>query len=161
MLDVDRHTWAVELLDLRPSQHVLEIGCGTGTASALAAERLTTGSITAIDRSATAIARATATHPAIRFLEATVEALDGSFDVAFAINVNLFWTGDAAAECAALRRLLTPAGVLVVVYEPPPARVDELGHRVAATLTAQAWTPTIILGPDPTPSLVAVRARPT
>jgi len=50
----------VDALPLRPDMRVLEIGCGPGAAARAVAERFTTGHILAIDRSATAIAQATA-----------------------------------------------------------------------------------------------------
>jgi precorrin-6B methylase 2 len=48
----------VAALPLRPDLHVLEIGCGPGTAARSVADLLDTGHILAIDRSATAIGQA-------------------------------------------------------------------------------------------------------
>ncbi|PZG36053.1 SAM-dependent methyltransferase [Spongiactinospora gelatinilytica] len=50
----------VNALPLRPDSRVLEIGCGPGAAARAVAERLTSGHILAIDRSAAAIAQAEA-----------------------------------------------------------------------------------------------------
>jgi trans-aconitate methyltransferase len=50
----------VDALPLRPDSRVLEIGCGPGAAARTVATRLTTGHILAIDRSAAAIAQASA-----------------------------------------------------------------------------------------------------
>ncbi|WP_250035404.1 SAM-dependent methyltransferase [Paractinoplanes maris] len=50
----------VDALPLRPHLRVLEIGCGPGVAARLVAARLDEGHILAIDRSAAAIAQATA-----------------------------------------------------------------------------------------------------
>ncbi len=50
----------VDALPIRPHLRVLEIGCGPGVAARLVAARLDTGHILATDRSATAIAQATA-----------------------------------------------------------------------------------------------------
>ncbi len=50
----------VDALPLQPHCRVLEIGCGPGAAARAVADRLTTGHVLAIDRSATAIAQATA-----------------------------------------------------------------------------------------------------
>ncbi|MFI9438312.1 MULTISPECIES: methyltransferase domain-containing protein [Streptosporangium] len=51
----ERFSWAVETLDLAPSDRVLGIGCGRGVAATLVLDRLKAGSLTAIDRSDTAI----------------------------------------------------------------------------------------------------------
>ena len=47
-----RARWAVRTLDVGPSDRVLEIGCGRGVAVELVCEKLSNGTITAIDRSA-------------------------------------------------------------------------------------------------------------
>ncbi|WP_199553053.1 class I SAM-dependent methyltransferase, partial [Streptomyces sp. N35] len=50
----------VNALPLEAHSRVLEIGCGPGAAARAVAQRLTTGHILAVDRSATAIVQATA-----------------------------------------------------------------------------------------------------
>jgi trans-aconitate methyltransferase len=50
----------VDALPLEPHSRVLEIGCGPGAAARAVANRLVTGQILAIDRSASAVAQARA-----------------------------------------------------------------------------------------------------
>jgi trans-aconitate methyltransferase len=55
----ERFVWAVDTLEVRPANRLLEVGCGHGVAVSLVRERLTTGTITAIDRSPKMIEMAT------------------------------------------------------------------------------------------------------
>ena len=52
----DRIVWAVETLNIDPSDEILEIGCGHGFAVPLVCEKLGGGTLTAIDRSRKMIA---------------------------------------------------------------------------------------------------------
>ena len=150
----DRLCWTVSLLDVRPSDHVLEIGCGPGYAVAVVCEGLTKGTITAIDRSPIMVARARERNAGcIASGRARIErqslvdaAFDRRFRKVFAINVNAFWT-TPAPSVAALARLLHPAGAAYLAYEPPsaarlrevrewlPARLTEHGFEVSDVLT--------------------------
>src|SRR5919202_1044262 len=55
----ERFVWSVDTLEVRPADRLLEVGCGHGVAVSLVCERLTTGTITAIDRSPKMIEMAT------------------------------------------------------------------------------------------------------
>jgi cyclopropane fatty-acyl-phospholipid synthase-like methyltransferase len=55
----ERFVWAADTLEVRPADRLLEVGCGHGVAVSLVCERLTTGTITAIDRSPKMIEMAT------------------------------------------------------------------------------------------------------
>lgn len=125
----DRVAWAVDQLDLAPDARVLEIGGGPGAAAELVCRRLEHGFLLGIDRSAVATARSTKRNQA--HLDAgrlelrlgrlvDLDVPDGSFDVAFSVDVNLFWTGPAHPELSLLHRALHQGGRLHVLYGPTP-----------------------------------------
>lgn len=167
----ERLRWAAERLAVEPADRLLEIGCGHGVAVSLVCERLRTGTITAIDRSAkmTEVAAArNAEHVAAGravFHTVAIEDADfgdGWFDKVFAVNVNLFWTRSPANEVALIRRLLRPGGALYLCYEPPSAdRADQLIDTLTATLAEHGYDAAVSTGVTSTSaSLVCVTARP-
>ena len=149
-----RVRWAVDVLDLRPDDRVLEVGGGTAASARLVLDRIPSGRLVALDRSVNAPRRIAAALPrevgsgrlvvvtrALAELDADagVDA-DGdvdaatlspaSVDVAFAVDVNVFWTSDAAAELAVLRRLLVPGGLLAVCFGADGPRAEAIRPRV-------------------------------
>lgn len=160
----ERIAWAVELLDVQPGDRVLEIGCGPGVAVALVCERLQSGSVTALDRSTLAIARASERNAAhvsagrasFAQLRLSDFASDDRFDKAFAVNVNAFWTTDAEREIEALGRLLRPDGVVHLVYEGPGPGGRDVGPQVAGAFQGRGWSAEVLRRPP----RVAVTARP-
>jgi SAM-dependent methyltransferase len=142
-----RIAWAVDMMEVRPRQHILEIGGGRGVAAALVCTRLHGGRFVGIDRSAKAVAasvqrnreavkRGSAQFRAVALEDADPEEL-GRFHTVFAVNVNLFWVRPARLELALIARMLRPAGTLWLFYEPPPGDhvgrlKDELGERLRA-----------------------------
>lgn len=136
----DRIRWAVNLLRVEPHARVLEVGCGTGVAVEVIAAHLTTGTIVAIDRSARAVActkrrnandvRAGRVH-VLHTTLARLHAHHAPFDVAFSVDVNVFWMATARAEIAALHQVLEPAGLLAVLYGPSPLWDQERSERQA------------------------------
>ena len=126
----------VPRLGIRGHHQLLEIGCGNGTAVSAVAERLATGTILAIDRSAATVARATrrnADHIArgvARIVQVDLADLvvpAGHFHTIFAVNVNLF-QADGTETVEFIRRALRRRGRLVLGY----------GHRDPDHLHAQA-----------------------
>ena len=138
-----RIAWALEGIAPKSSDRLLEIGCGQGVAVAALCERLTSGTILAIDRSATMIAAARRRNRDHvrdgKAAFATMALADMSFgsqrfDKVFAINVNLFWR-DAARELAIIRSILAPRGRLHLVFEPPTAaQVERIAKETVARL---------------------------
>ncbi|WP_162942167.1 methyltransferase [Desertimonas flava] len=144
-------------LDLAGHERVLEIGGGTGAGAALVLDRLETGFLLCIDRSAGAVAKAAARHVgAVAAGRAAFEVSPladfeavSPFDVALAINVNVFWTGEAERECAALAAALRPHGAVHLVFETPGALDDALLERVAANLGRHGFATTLLRSDSP------------
>jgi SAM-dependent methyltransferase len=144
----DRVAWAVDQLDLRPDLRVLEIGGGPGAAAELVCRRLERGFLLGIDRSAVAIERAAKRNqPQViagrlelrQCALADLEVPDGSFDLVFSLNVNLFWTGPAGFELDLLHRALRPGGRLHVLYGPGPGDPTEALDTVRRQIEGSAF----------------------
>jgi SAM-dependent methyltransferase len=143
----ERIKWAIELLDVRPDDQIIEIGGGNGVAAHLVCERLgDDGRLAFVERSDVAIVRATARNDeAVRqgklvpmcaaITDARLEA--AAFDKVFAVNVNVFWTGDAATELETIGRSLKPEGMLLLVYEAPTRdRLGQFSDEIAVNMKA-------------------------
>jgi cyclopropane fatty-acyl-phospholipid synthase-like methyltransferase len=106
----------VDALPLRPDSRVIEIGCGTGAAARAVAARLTSGHILAIDRSASAVAQATAAaagliasgRMSVRHVAAedlTLLPGEEPYDLVFAVRVGALDGRHPGAGERALRRI--------------------------------------------------------
>ncbi|MGH3877943.1 MAG: class I SAM-dependent methyltransferase [Actinophytocola sp.] len=142
----DRIRWAVDVVDPRADERLLEIGCGPGVAAALVCERLTTGRLTAVDRSPVAVERTrrrNAAHLGSGRLEVVQSELDtlavDDFDKAFSVDVNVFWTTDAARELAVLHGALRPGGRLYVLYGGGPTGEDRVTRTIADSLAGHGF----------------------
>lgn len=125
MTSPSRLSWAVDLLDLRPGHHVLEVGCGHGVAATLVLQREPSVRYVGLDRSAAMIGagerrnRAAVQEGRARFLRGAVPDADvarQAFDRVFAARVAAMATAPGVAFAA---RHLAPAGRLVLVFDSP------------------------------------------
>ena len=149
----------METLAVDGADRVLEIGGGPGVAASIVCERLETGRMLLIDRSATAIERTRRhNHEHVSSGRLSLETVDlrdfeargRRFDKVFAVNVNLFWTTRATEELARVREALDLGGRLFLFYETPSAgRANEAATRVADALRANGFTEPEILTPAP------------
>jgi ubiquinone/menaquinone biosynthesis C-methylase UbiE len=141
----ERIAWAVDTLAVQGDERILEIGCGHGVAVSLVCEKLTTGTITAIDRSQTMIDMAAKRNqPCVvagkaSFRCVVLEEVDFGeehFDKIFAIRVN-FFIQQPAVQLPILKKLLKPGGALYLFYDPPVA--SQLAPLIeSATTSLQA-----------------------
>ena len=165
-----RFVWLAAILPLAPDYRVLEVGCGHGIALGLVAERVTSGVVTGVDRSAkmiTAAARRNAAHieaGRVGLRTASLHELadnPGSFDVIFAMNVASFQTRPKR-DLVAARRLLVPGGALCLSMQQPPwgKREATFLEEIGALLTNYGFVVTNRYREDVEPyPVVAVIAR--
>ncbi len=140
-----RIRWAVEFMDVQPSDHVMEIGCGPGAAAELICEKLETGKLLAIDRSESGVDRTKrrcAEHVAsgrlsVRQIDlATLRVPVKRLHKVFAFNVNLFWVRDCAEEIALLHERVLPGGAVHLFFEATrPEEVPDIIRKASAALT--------------------------
>lgn len=133
----ERLAWAVDCLEVRPDDRLLELGCSHGVAISLVCEKLDGGSIVAIDRSAKMTERARkrnshhiASGKAMVQTVSMHEANFGTrtFDKVFGIHFPVFLRADPSRELEVVRRHLAPDGRLFVIFQP----ISERDARRAA-----------------------------
>jgi len=149
---------ALRLLDPRPGDSVIELGCGPGMGVRAALKRVgREGFVAGVDQSPTAVHFAAHTaHNAVRQGRAVImraEAADlpfrdSMFDRAFAVNSFRFWP-DPARALREIARVLAPAGRLVITqrassldnptnFAGAAGGMDRFG-QATALLKAQGW----------------------
>ncbi|MDQ8755898.1 methyltransferase domain-containing protein [Sphingosinicella sp. LHD-64] len=135
---------AIDLFAPRDGERLLEIGCGTGQATALICAR-TSARVVAIDRSDTAVARARIVNAgAIAAGQAEVRSGDidtapippRDFDRTFALRVNSFWTKPGVA-LPNLAASLRSGGEAWILYDADLAKSTE---PVLRSLEARGFT---------------------
>jgi SAM-dependent methyltransferase len=120
----DRLAWVVDALDVAPGDRILEVGCGHGVAVSLVCERLRSGRITAVDRSAKMIeAAAKRNQPhadQLRLIAAAIEEADlgdEAYDKVFAVHVAALHKPGRALDV--VRGRLAPYGRLYLFSQAP------------------------------------------
>ncbi len=123
-----RNSRVVSLLDVQPTDRVLEIGFGPGLAIAELSRRVgPSGHVYGIDRSEVMLRQATKRNAAaiqagrvtltLGAVEELPPALDGPFDAILAVNALGFWTAPTE-RLEELRRRLTPGGRIAIASQP-------------------------------------------
>jgi ubiquinone/menaquinone biosynthesis C-methylase UbiE len=165
-----RQVWAVDTLGVRPTDRVLEVGCGHGVAVTLICERLDGGCVLAVDRSAKMIDLArrrnasfgdVATFQVASLHEASLG--DALFDKVLAIDFPAIVRGDPGRELTVLARHLAPGGLVHVVYQPLDAtHVEPTIARLTDAFDKHRYTVTnTLVDTIPTGRILALQATPT
>jgi SAM-dependent methyltransferase len=124
--NVARNRWSAQLLDIQPTDRVIEIGCGPGVAIAALATQAIRGLVVGVDHSQVMISQARRRNRAairagrVRLIHTPVESLsisDRPFDAALAVNTVGMWA-DPTARVRELGRLLRPGGRIALVSQP-------------------------------------------
>jgi len=116
----DRHSFVwkngsalLDLLDPRPGERILDLGCGTGHLTAQIAGR--GAEVVGLDASASMVAQARQNFPKIKFKLADARhfEVDEPFDAVFS-NAALHWVREPEAAIACMERALKPHGRLAI-----------------------------------------------
>jgi len=132
------------LLDAKPGERVLDLGCGTGHLAAKIAEA--GAQVVGVDRSHEMIRQARLKYPSLRFevMDAREISLDGTFDAVFS-NATLHWIKEPERVIAAVQKSLRPRGRLVAEFGGK-GNTAELLRAVQ-----KAWAKLGIAGPPAAP----------
>jgi len=162
-----RMVWAVNLMDVQPADHVLEIGCGPGAGAELICDRLETGKLFAIDRSESGVDRTKRRNAkCIEAGKLTVRQIDLAtlrvpvkrLHKVFAFNVNLFWVRKCADEVALLHDRVLPGGSVFLFYESGmPHLVPNIVKKASAALAEGGFRVSVV--DQKAPPVVALIGR--
>jgi len=134
----------LELLDAKPGERILDLGCGTGHLTAQIAEA--GANVLGVDRSPEMIHQARLKYPSLRFevMDAREIALDGNFDAVFS-NATLHWIKEPRQVIAGIKKSLRPGGRFV-------AEFGGKGNTAELLKAVQhAWQKLGLTGPAPHP----------
>jgi ubiquinone/menaquinone biosynthesis C-methylase UbiE len=123
-----RNNWVVSLLDVRPTDRILEIGFGPGLAIAELSRRVgDAGQVYGVDHSDVMLQQATRRNAAairtgrVRLTRASVDqlppTLGGPFDAILAVNSLGFWPAPSE-RLQELRQRLAPGGRIAIASQP-------------------------------------------
>lgn len=150
-----RNSWVVSLLDVRPTDRVLEIGFGPGLAIAELSRRIgASGHVYGIDHSDVMLGQAARRNAAairagrVTLTRASVDqlppALGGPFDAILAVNSFGFWPAPTE-RLEQLSGRLTPGGRIAIASQPrcPGATTStslNAAHKIDDLLRGASFT---------------------
>lgn len=124
--NIERNNWAISMLNIKPSDHILEIGFGPGVAIQKMSEIVSEGIIYGIDHSELMLKQASKRNMdavsagRVRLSLASVSELpsfDEPVDKILDINTFQFWD-NRIDSLRKVRNLLRPEGIIAIVHQP-------------------------------------------
>lgn len=139
---MERFAFAIDLLQPRAADHILEIGCGTGLAASLLIPLLPKGKLHLIDRSASMINKVKAKlAPSGRNNIVTAEQAffpdwknKKSFDKIMAFNVSDCWGKNCLFFLSAMAGHLKSDGECWIFHQGPPGSGSRLNKTISDKL---------------------------
>ena len=148
--NLERNLWTIGLLELEPTDKVLELGPGPGVTLTLLLNRLPQGQVTAVDHSRTMLAqcfranRKAVEAGCLELIQGPFAEVDGiaggraPFDAILAVN-SLQFDGLNASTLGRVGHLLAPGGRLAITFQPRTRRSTaesalEFGNHLAELL---------------------------
>jgi ubiquinone/menaquinone biosynthesis C-methylase UbiE len=118
--------------ELEPEDRVLDLGCGAGVFTAIAAKVVGPARVLGVDVAEAALTRARHHHPELNFelvpFDGPLPLADNCFDVIWASEV-IEHVADTATWLSEVRRVLTPQGRLLLTT-PSHGRLRLLVHGI-------------------------------
>jgi ubiquinone/menaquinone biosynthesis C-methylase UbiE len=145
--NIERNEWGISLLNLQPSDYVLEIGFGPGVAIQKMCNLVTEGIIYGIDHSELMVKKASDRNKnailsgKVKLMLASVSELpifDNPIDKVLDINTFQFWN-DPVKSLQEIKRIMKPNGSITIVHQPrKPGATDQdstnAGHQFSKYL---------------------------
>ncbi len=171
----DRNRWTVDLLDIQPTDHVLELGCGPGLALQSCLSHATEGLVVGLDHSETMLAQAAARNrhaikdKRLELRLGSLRELSGSadqYDKIYSVNVVQFLE-DLQAVFSVFHHHLKPGGMVATTYMPRgqnPSKAkawqmaDEVTRHMVRTGFTQIRTEELALKPIPAICVLGTRS---
>lgn len=164
--NVRRNRWAVSLLDIQPTDRVLEIGFGPGIAIGELARRA--AEVYGVDHSDVMVRQARRRNraPHVHLIQASVDQLPdfgAPLDAVLAVNTVGFWA-EPVERLRQVRQRLKPGGRIALVSQPRVTRdtTDRVAEKLTELLTRAGFgeSKTEILDLDP-PVACVLASTPT
>ena len=151
--NAERTRWTLALLEIKPTDRVMEIGFGPGLAIELASQSASSGLIVGLDHSEVMLRHAARRNRrAVRDGRVQLQlssaedlpAFELPFDKIFSINSIHFWK-DPLQSITRLRSMLKPGGVLALTIQPrsrnaTPESTKVIGEELMQKLRLAGFT---------------------